>query len=52
VGLYVADGSAIPAPLGVNPLLTITALAERLADKLLEDIQNRAEIGAGQEVGG
>jgi cholesterol oxidase len=30
-GLYVADASAIPANVGVNPSLTVTAMAERFA---------------------
>ncbi len=30
-GLYVADASVLPANLGVNPSLTITAMAERFA---------------------
>jgi choline dehydrogenase-like flavoprotein len=35
-GVYVADGSAVPSSLGVNPQLTIMALATRLAFGLLD----------------
>ncbi|HEY7618793.1 MAG TPA: FAD-dependent oxidoreductase [Solirubrobacteraceae bacterium] len=33
-GLYVADGSILPGPVGVNPSMTIAALAERIAKEM------------------
>ncbi|MCO4792607.1 MAG: GMC family oxidoreductase [Bacteriovoracaceae bacterium] len=45
-GLYVMDGSVVPSNLAVNPSLTITALAERMASKFplncsVEEFQQR-----------
>lgn len=37
-GLYIADGSIVPTALGVNPSLTISALALRCADKIIEEL--------------
>jgi cholesterol oxidase len=37
-GLYVCDGSVIPANLAVNPSLTITAMAERFSQQFPESV--------------
>jgi choline dehydrogenase-like flavoprotein len=33
-GLYVADGSLLPSSIGVNPMMTIIAMASRVAQQL------------------
>jgi cholesterol oxidase len=35
-GFYIADGSVMPGPVGTNPSLTIAALADRFADRIVE----------------
>jgi cholesterol oxidase len=35
-GLHIADGAALPGPVGANPSLTIAALADRMCTRLLE----------------
>ena len=35
-GLYIADGSVMPGPVGPNPSLTIAALADRFASHLID----------------
>jgi cholesterol oxidase len=42
--LFVADGSVVPANLGVNPSLTITALAEHIMSQVpARQVAERAE---------
>ena len=35
-GLFIADGSVMPGPVGPNPSLTIAALADRFSNRILE----------------
>jgi len=41
-GLYVADGSVMLGPVGPYPSLTIAALANRFADRLLSEARSAA----------
>jgi cholesterol oxidase len=40
-GLYVADGSIMPGPVGPNPSLTIAALANRFAEHIIAEKNRR-----------
>jgi choline dehydrogenase-like flavoprotein len=40
-GLFVVDGAAVPTALGVNPSLTIAAVAERAATRLVQRLGER-----------
>jgi cholesterol oxidase len=40
-GLYIADGSVMPGSVGPNPSLTIAALADRFADRMLGQWSDR-----------
>jgi cholesterol oxidase len=45
-GFFIADGSVMPGPVGPNPSLTIAALADRFADKVIENykVRQRAKL--------
>ncbi|WP_037627917.1 GMC oxidoreductase [Streptomyces aureus] len=44
--LYVTDGSLIPGSIGVNPFVTITALAERNVERIIrEDVEDSHRDG-------
>jgi choline dehydrogenase-like flavoprotein len=39
-GLWIADASLFPSPIGVNPMETIMALATRNAERMLESVEH------------
>ena len=50
-GLYVVDGSAVSANPGVNPSLTITALAERAMSRIPVAAHLPSEAGKSPSLG-
>ena len=44
-GLYVVDGSIMPSAIGVNPSLTIAAIAEKLSDGIRDALAAAAPAG-------
>jgi cholesterol oxidase len=40
-GFFIADGSVMPGPVGPNPSLTIAALADRFADKVICNYESK-----------
>ena len=45
-GLHVAGGSVMPGPVGANPSLTIAALADRCADRMVGAAPRAQELVA------
>jgi cholesterol oxidase len=50
-GLYVADGSVMPGPVGPNPSLTIAAFANRVADGIIGRHADREGVGHANQSG-
>jgi choline dehydrogenase-like flavoprotein len=51
-GLHIVDASTVPGPLGVNPQITIMAMANRAAERIADQLGGRSGVAESTRAAG